>query len=117
MLLGHWYLNSPTMQLAPLRKLLGWMVLAILLRALVCGWGLWGALTGTDPLPGGELWFLVLRWLTGLVAPLLMAWMVQRTLLIPNTQSATGILYVAAVMVFTGELTSQLLSSGAPYPF
>jgi hypothetical protein len=36
-----------------------------------------------------------------------MAW---QTLKIPNTQSATGILYVAVIAVFLGELTAQLLS-------
>lgn len=113
MLLGHWYLNTPTMQMAPLRRLLAVMVFAIGLRMLVCGTGL-AATLAIGPLPAP--WFVVLRWLTGLVAPLVMAWMVERTLRIPNTQSATGILYVAAVMVFTGELMSQLLSVTTAYP-
>ena len=89
------------------------MVLAISLRIVVCGAGL-VAMLAAGPLPAP--WFVVLRWLTGLVAPLVMAWMVERTLRIPNTQSATGILYVAAVMVFTGELMSQLLSVTTAYP-
>lgn len=113
MLLGHWYLNTPTMQMAPLRRLLGWMVAALLLRMLVCGIGL-GVSCVEAELPAP--WFVVLRWTTGLAAPLVMAWMVERTLRIPNTQSATGILYVAAVTVFTGELMSQLLSVTTPYP-
>jgi hypothetical protein len=37
-----------------------------------------------------------------------MAW---KTLQIPNTQSATGILYVAVIGVFTGELLGLLLSA------
>ncbi len=113
MLLGHWYLNTPTMQMAPLRRLLALMVVAIGLRIGICGAGL-VAMLSAGPLPAP--WFVVLRWLTGLVAPLVMAWMVERTLRIPNTQSATGILYVAAVMVFTGELMSQLLSVTTAYP-
>ena len=113
MLLGHWYLNTPTMQMAPLRRLLAWMVVALLLRMLVCGAGL-GATCSEGALPAP--WFVVLRWVTGLAAPLVMTWMVERTLRIPNTQSATGILYVAAVTVFTGELMSQLLSVTTPYP-
>ena len=36
-----------------------------------------------------------------------MSW---QTLKIPNTQSATGILYVAVITTFLGELTAQLLS-------
>ncbi len=113
MLLGHWYLNTPSMQMAPLRRLLALMVAALFLRMLVCGIGL-GATCMDGPIPAP--WFVVLRWVTGLAAPLVMAWMVERTLRIPNTQSATGILYVAAVTVFTGELMSQLLSVTTTYP-
>jgi hypothetical protein len=42
--------------------------------------------------------------------------MARRTLEIPNTQSATGILYVAVLGVFTGELTGLLLSATSAYP-
>jgi len=42
-----------------------------------------------------------------------MAW---QTLKIPNTQSATGILYVGVMTTFLGELTAQLLSQDAAFP-
>ena len=42
-----------------------------------------------------------------------MAW---KTLQIPNTQSATGILYVAVIATFIGELVSLLLSGSSAYP-
>ena len=45
-----------------------------------------------------------------------LAVMTWQTLKIPNTQSATGILYVAVIGVFIGELTSQLLSAHASFP-
>jgi hypothetical protein len=35
--------------------------------------------------------------------------MARKTLDIPNTQSATGILYVASLAAILGELTGQLL--------
>ena len=38
------------------------------------------------------------------------------TLKIPNTQSATGILYAAVILAFIGELTSQLLTAEARFP-
>ncbi|NIL96508.1 MAG: hypothetical protein GTO53_03715, partial [Planctomycetales bacterium] len=115
MFLGHWYLNTPTMQLAPLRKLLRLMVLAILLRAVFSGVGLaclWSS-GSPDPFP---ITFLILRWLAGIAIPLLLAWMTSKTLDIPNTQSATGILYVAVIMTFTGELVARLLSTSSRYP-
>jgi hypothetical protein len=60
--------------------------------------------------------FVSLRWLAGLAGVLLMAWLTWQTLKIPNTQSATGILYAGVILAFIGELTSQLLSAQARYP-
>ncbi len=116
MFLGHWYLNSPTMQIAPLQRLLRLMVFAIIFRGLICALGLAMQLgTESTPLTAGAM-FIVLRWLIGILTPLVLAWMVAKTLAIPNTQSATGILYVAVIATFTGELMSLLLSAGAVYP-
>jgi putative Ca2+/H+ antiporter (TMEM165/GDT1 family) len=52
---------------------------------------------------------LALRWLAGLVGLPVLLVMSRKTLDIPNTQSATGILYVACLAAILGELTSQLL--------
>jgi hypothetical protein len=60
--------------------------------------------------------FLVLRWTSGLLGALGLVVLAWQTLKIPNTQSATGILYVAVVFVFLGELTSQLLCAGSAFP-
>lgn len=113
MFLGHWYLNTPTMELAPLRRLVLLMAVAIVLRAAVCAVGL--ALefqTGGQP----QIAFVALRWLSGLLGALALCVMTWKTLKIPNTQSATGILYVAVIAVFLGELTSQLLSAHTTFP-
>jgi hypothetical protein len=116
MLLGHWYLNTPGMELGPLRRLLLLMVAGACARSLVCAGGLAWAMA-TVGAPTIIWWSLVgLRWLSGLLAVLLLAWLAWRTLLIPNTQSATGILYAAVILVFMGELSSQFLSIGTPYP-
>ena len=42
--------------------------------------------------------------------------MTWETLKIPNTQSATGILYAAMLLAFIGELTAQLMSVRGGYP-
>ncbi len=119
MLLGHWYLNTPTMKLDPLKRLIGLIALALVCRMIVSGSGAW--LEGTrlaagDALTQQWLLFLSLRWLAGLVSPLGLAGMTWLTLKIPNTQSATGILYAAVILAFIGELTAQLMSAGAAYP-
>lgn len=120
MLLGHWYLNTPTMKLAPLRRLILLLAAAVLVRALVCGSGTWLEMTQHLTRQGGALhtWlvFVALRWLAGIAGVLGLAWLTWQTLKIPNTQSATGILYAAVVLAFIGELTSQLLSAEARYP-
>jgi len=113
MLLGHWYLNSPGMQLVPLRRLVILMTVAIAARAVLCASSavLTDAGFATD-----RLLFLSLRWLSGLIGALGLAWMAWQTLKIPNTQSATGILYVAVSSTILGELTSLLLAGDSAFP-
>lgn len=116
MFLGHWYLNTPSMELAPLRRLIRFSVAAVVVRGVLCATGL-AALWFSDGPPDKTVaLFLALRWLSGIFGPLWLAWMTMRTLDVPNTQSATGILYVSVIATFTGELTSQLLSQGARFP-
>jgi hypothetical protein len=113
MFLGHWYLNTPTMELAPLERLVLLMGAAVIARAVVCGSGL---VMQIEHVGGPQPAFITLRWLSGLAGTLALCVMTWKMLKIPNTQSATGILYVAVIAVFLGELTSQLLSARAEFP-
>ena len=116
MLLGHWYLNSPTMKLDPLRWLLVLMLAAIVLRIAVSAVGFGFRFTSGD-IQNGFAWAATaMRWLAGLVGLSVMTWMTWQTLKIPNTQSATGILYVALVFAFLGELASAILTYDTPIP-
>lgn len=111
MLLGHWYLNAPGMSVAALRTMIDWALaawavrLAITVAAFLVG--------GTGPTIAGDTAtaLLALRWLAGLVGLPVLLVMSRKTLDIPNTQSATGILYVACLAAILGELTSQLLGA------
>lgn len=115
MLLGHWYLNAPGMELAPLRRLLAAMGGAVALQAVLCGAGL--ALEASEQSLSTQDWlFLLLRWSFGLVGVVVLIGLTWKTLEIPNTQSATGILYVAVMGVFVGETMSLLLSAESVYP-
>jgi hypothetical protein len=116
MLLGHWYLNAPGMELAPLRRLLGAAAVSIVAQAIVVGAGLVMELSHRGAVRLDWLLFVVLRWSFGICGVLALLGMAWRTLKIPNTQSATGILYVAVIGVFVGELTGLLLSSESAYP-
>ena len=116
MFLGHWYLNTPTMELLPLRRLVSFMAIAILIRTFVSGAGL--ALQLGDPQPVSMLFwvFVAFRWLSGLLGTLAMAAMSWYALKVPNTQSATGILYAGVILAFLGELIAMLLSVDTLYP-
>jgi hypothetical protein len=116
MLLGHWYLNSPGMELAPLRSLLKLMAVAVVAQMLVSAIGLIGELWLTSEPTVSWLMFVLLRWSFGLLSVAGLIVMAGQTLKIPNTQSATGILYVAVIGVFVGELTALLLSAESVYP-
>ncbi len=70
MLLGHWYLTSPTMSIAPLStanvcfaSAAGLRLVVSALALAIGGTTLWNELTGTP------LMWLWLRWLAGIVAP------------------------------------------------
>lgn len=116
MLLGHWYLNSPTMELVPLRRLIIAMGVVVTLQAIVSALGLWGELTYANQISTQWWLFLLLRWLFGIVGVGILAVMAWQTLNIPNTQSATGILYVAVIGTFVGETMSLLLSAESLFP-
>lgn len=113
MLLGHFYLIAPGMSLTPLLRMLAGLAVAVLLRLAVAAAGLWSwtaehSLTNLNDVT--ILW-LPLRWGVGFVAPLVLAWMAWQAARIRSTQSATGILYVAVIFCFLGELSGQLLWS------
>jgi len=121
MLLGHWYLNAPGMRVDVLRRLID-ATLAVWAAqfALVAGSTVaaWAAAAPVTAQAGGAaaagtttLALVSLRWLAGLVGLPVLLWMARETLAIPNTQSATGILYVACLAAILGELTAQLLAA------
>lgn len=115
MLLGHWYLNAPGMALAPLRRLIALAAVAVLVLAALCGVALAFELSAHS-VPTTWWMFVALRWLFGLAGVIILLGMAWRTLDIPNTQSATGILYVAVIGTFVGETMALLLSRESVYP-
>lgn len=108
MLLGHWYLTAPTMSTAPLSRLTWFFGVALVLRLILSlvGFALgWQQLTG----PTQWTWF-ALRWLAGIVAPLVICVMAAAILRYRNTQAATGVLFAGVILTFIGELSAFLLS-------
>lgn len=114
MLLGHWYLNAPGMRVDALRRMID---VALAAWAAVLVMAAAGAVhAGGTPWSGLEptaMALLSLRWIAGLAGLPMLLWLSRMTLDIPNTQSATGILYVACLAAIVGELTAQLLVAAA----
>lgn len=106
MLLGHWYLTATGMPLSPLIHFNRLFCGAVLLRT---GFALWTATAMTEPLTaGGGL--MLLRG-AGLAGPLLLGLLTMQILKYRNTQSATGVLYAATILVFMGEMAAALLGA------
>ena len=51
------------------------------------------------------------------VAPLILSWMIWRTLLIPHTMAATGLFYIALLGVFVGEILGRQILALTSLPF
>jgi hypothetical protein len=110
MLMGHSYLIAPSMSLTPLLRLLLAFFVALLLRGILSGVGLW-FWTGEHSLATLDevTLFLPVRWGIGFVGPFVLGIMAWKTATIRSTQSATGILYVVVILTFLGELIGQVL--------
>lgn len=111
--LGHAYLTHTSMTIQPLRRLARLFAMIMVVRVVwsiaVGGVLIWQALRD-DRLTVEvvrQSWLLLsVRGLIGLAVPTVFAFMVLQTVRLRATQSATGILYFALVLVFVGELTA-----------
>ena len=108
MLLGHWYLVSPAMTVAPLNRintLFFWSLIAQAVLVVVNA-GPWSN--------SGTLFqdFTVIFWLrvlVGIAFPLVLAVLTWQTCKIKAHMSSTGFLYVALAAVLAGEIISKVI--------
>jgi hypothetical protein len=114
MVLGHWYLTIPNLQLSHLARL-NCVSVVSMLAASLCLVATLLAFSeafsaGTRPVtsPFG-LFYLGTRTVVGILLPLLFAWMSAQSLRYQNTRSATGILYASTVIVLIGTAVSIAL--------
>ncbi len=123
MLLGHWYLTTPTMSIEPLKRLNLFLGVACLLRLIVSAavvLMLWGEAFNSSEtslrLAAVPKAWLGLRWLAGIIGPLVVSLMVWRILKYRNTQAATGVLFVGVILAFIGDMTAALLLNETKLP-
>ena len=118
MILGHWYLVLPSMDVSLLQRMVKFHFWSTIARIVVVGVVITAALASWQS-PGGagferyvlsiEGIFFWQRLLFGLFAPVVLAYLTWETAKIQSTQSATGILYVDFFTVIVGELLAKFL--------
>ncbi len=121
MVLGHWYLTVPKLEVRHLVRLnrvtVVSMLASLLLIALLCVVFRERLAEGRRPLLGATgLFYLGTRLVVGLVCPLGFAWMTSSSLKFKNTRSATGILYASTVLVLIGTAVSVSLQDSYGLP-
>ncbi len=111
MILGHWYLVVPGLAFDHLKRLTLLFAGALAARAAIEGAAFFAAV----PVQAGAMDFVfaLMRYLFGILAPGVMAWMVWECLKLKSNQSATGILYAISALVLIGEIAAHLLKAGS----
>jgi protein NrfD len=119
MVLGHWYLVLPGMEVSHLQSIIKVHIVSMVLRVAVVMAAIVFAIGTYEPglgLPSFKsyIWsvsgvFFWQRMLFGLAGPALLSYLTWETAKIRSTQSATGILYVDFFTVVVGEVLSKYL--------
>jgi hypothetical protein len=115
MLIGHWYLIDSGQTLDPFIHIFKFFVISLTVQSgfsLVSFSSLHFLGTDHSVVQLESLWthhstLLVTRIIIGYLGPLVLSWMIWRTLLIPHTMAATGLFYIALLGVFVGEILSR----------
>lgn len=114
MLLGHSYLTTPTMSIAPLSTINFYFGIGAVLKGIVCAVVL---VTGLKSSPSATvLTWLGLRTIAGILAPIVLSVMTWQILKYKNTQAATGVLFVGVILTFIGEMVAALLQRDLHLP-
>jgi protein NrfD len=118
MILGHWYLILPSMQVSHLQGMVKFHIISMIVRVVVVATAVFLAIMTWQPGLGPSFRhyitsvagiFFWQRVLFGLFGPALLSYLTWETAKIRSTQSATGILYVDFFTVVVGEVLSKYL--------
>ena len=124
MVLGHWYLVVPSLDVAHLQSIVRLHIGSTVVRVVVVAAAVLIAIVAWQPgTPNFERYIFSLdgiffwqRVAFGLAGPAVLSYLVWETAKIQSTQSATGILYVDFFTVIVGEVLAKylLLSTKVP---
>jgi hypothetical protein len=119
MILGHWYLVIPSMEVSYLQSIVKGHIASILARVAVVGIAVWFAIATFQANSGAPSFrhyimsvdgiFFWQRVLFGLAGPAVLSYLTWETAKIRSTQSATGILYVDFFTVVVGEVLAKYI--------
>lgn len=117
MLLGHWYLIDPDISIGPFRRLFRFFLIVLFAQIVWESVMLGGLqLFGSDRSREGVLLLLskqrllfLTRVLVTQLGTLVLSFFIWKTLEIPHTMAATGLLYIAVLFVAAGEILGKWL--------
>jgi hypothetical protein len=118
MILGHWYLVIPSLQVSHLQSIVKVHMVSMVVRVAVVGAVIAFAIVSWEPGLGPNFSryifsiagiFFWQRMLFGLAGPAVLSYLTWETAKIRSTQSATGILYVDFFTVVVGEVLAKYL--------
>jgi hypothetical protein len=125
MLIGHWYLIDTGQSLEPFIRIYKFFVITMIVQCAffilslptLYFFGSSQSLIAIERLWQGHSTLLLTRVIIGQIAPLILSWMIWRTLLIPHTMAATGLFYIALLGVFVGEILGRQVLALTSLPF
>jgi hypothetical protein len=114
MLLGHWYLVTPRLSPAPLRRMMWLLLGALVLQGVTFGFAI--ATVSSGPLGGpiGPLTWL--RLAVGIVLPIGITVLAMLASRAPSLQASTGLLYIGLAFVMAGVIAGASITylTGVP---
>ena len=125
MLIGHWYLIDTGQTLDPFVRVYRFFVISLVVQSafvLISFTSLYFLGAQHTLVELEKLWadhsnLLIIRIMIGYLGPLVLSWMIWRTLLIPHTMAATGLFYIALLGVFVGEILGRQILALTSLPF
>jgi hypothetical protein len=108
MLLGHWYLVTPKLSPAPLRRMMWLLIGSLALQGFLFGLAL--LLVGTDALAGSMGWLTWLRLGAGTLLPIGITVLAVLASRAASLQASTGLLYIGLALVMAGSIAGASIT-------
>jgi hypothetical protein len=113
MLLGHWYLVTPRLSPAPLRRMMWLLVACLVLQGVAF---VVAVSAGPEALEGGLGLLTWLRLAVGILLPLVAASLAIAASSAASLQASTGLLYIGLALVMAGSIAGASIAylTGVP---